>query len=204
MACDAKIIRAIGPCRLKRQKGGFAHFAQAILNQQLSKAAADSIMKRLVALAGNKRLTAGSLQALSDKALKSTGVSARKIAYLRDLAEKVLSGQIDFRRLPHLSDEEVIRELTHIKGIGRWSAEMYLIFVLCRPDVLPLDDTALCAAIANLYRLKEGCDRATIAAIGDAWHPHRTAVSWYLWAWRNRISARHDDAQPDDGMKDGS
>jgi DNA-3-methyladenine glycosylase II len=144
-------------------------------NQQLSKAAADSIMKRLVAVAGNRHLTAESFQAVSDKALKTAGISARRIAhaetelpsegglalrslgegeYLRDLADKVLSGQLDFHRLPRLSDEEVIRELTQVKGIGRWTAEMYLIFVLCRPDVLPLDDTALRSSIADHVGVK--------------------------------------------------
>ena len=184
----AKIIREIGPCRLKRQKGGFAHLAQAVVNQQRSKTAADAIMKRLVALAGDKHLTAESLHALSDKALKSAGISARKIGYLRDLAERVLSGQLDFHRLARLSDEEVIRELSQVKGIGRWTAEMYLIFVLCRPDVLPLDDTALCSAIADLYRLKEKGDGASIAAMGETWRPYRTAASWYLWSWRNEAS----------------
>jgi len=228
----AKIIREVGPCRLKRQKGGFAHLAQAIVNQQLSKAAADSIMKRLVALAGGKPLApemfciprevarsptqqsrgahetrqthekekaspvsrpfayfAGSSPlrspVLSDKALKTAGISARKTACLRDLAGKVIAGQLDFHRLPRMSDDEVIRELTQVKGIGRWTAEMYLIFVLCRPDVLPLDDTALCSAIAGLYRLKEKGDGASMAAIGDSWRPYRTAASWYLWSWRN-------------------
>jgi DNA-3-methyladenine glycosylase II len=211
----AKIIREVGPCRLKRQKGGFAHLAQAIVNQQLSKAAADSIMKRLIAVAGSKHLTAESFQALSDKALKTAGISARKIGYLRDLAGKVIAGQLDFRRLPRLSDlpaasvaaqagEEVIRELTQVKGIGRWTADlpvpclsvnrqarqtgMYLIFVLCRPDVLPLDDTALRSSIADLYRLKTEGNVATIAATGDPWRPFRTVASWYLWSWRNGVS----------------
>lgn len=179
----AKIIREIGPCRLKRQKGGFVHLAQAIINQQLSKAAADAIIKRLVALARNKNLTAESLQGLTDKALKSVGVSGRKIACLRGLADNVGSGQLDFRRLPRLSDEEVIRELTHVKGIGRWTAEMYLIFVLGRPDVLPLDDTALRAAICGIYQLKEDGWGDRIARINEMWRPYRTIGSWYLWAW---------------------
>jgi adenine-specific DNA-methyltransferase len=185
----AKIIRDVGPCRLKRQKGGFAHLAQAIVNQQLSKAAADAIMKRLVALPGNKRVTAESLQTLSDAAIKSAGVSVRKIAYLRDLAGNVLTGQLDFRRLPHLSDEEVIRELTEVKGIGRWTAEMYLIFVLGRPDVLPLDDTALRAAIGSIYQLKESTDRSGVTAIADSWRPYRTIACWYLWSRRNASAA---------------
>jgi adenine-specific DNA-methyltransferase len=181
----AKIIRDVGPCRLTKQTGGFAHLAQAIINQQLSKSAADAIFKRLRALAENKHLSAHSLQTLPDKALKSVGVSARKIAYLRDLADKVNSAQLDFHRLPRLSDEEVISVLTQVKGIGRWTAEMYLIFVLGRSDVLPLDDTALRSAICDAYQLKDKDDGASIAAIGDLWRPHRTLACWYLWSWRN-------------------
>jgi DNA-3-methyladenine glycosylase II len=99
--------------------------------------------------------------------------------------EVVLTQTLNFHRLPRLSDDDVIRQLTQVKGIGRWTAEMYLIFVLCRPDVLPLDDSALSSAIADSYRLKEKTDAATIAAIGDAWRPFRTVASWYLWSQRN-------------------
>lgn len=128
--CDAKIIREVGPGRFKRQKGGFAHLAQAIVNQQLYKGATDSIMNCLIVLVGNKHLTAESLQALSDKALKSAGISARKIAYLRDIGDNVLEGKLDFHCLPSLSDEDVIRELIQSKGIDKWKAEIYLIFIL--------------------------------------------------------------------------
>lgn len=181
----AKIIRANGPCRLTKQTGGFAHLAHAIINQQLSKHAADAILKRVLNLVDNKRLTVETFQTMPDEALKTAGVSTRKIAYLRDLADKVHSRQLDFDRLSHLSDEEVIHELTRVNGIGRWTAEMYLIFVLNRTDVLPMDDTALCSAIRDLYRLKEKSDTAAITVIGDSWRPHRTLACWHIWAWRN-------------------
>ena len=187
----AKIIREIGPCRLKRQKGGFAHLAQAIINQQLSKNAADAIMKRLLALVGNKHLTAESLRAMPDKALRSAGVSARKISYLRNLANKVLTGQLDFHRLPRLSDEEVIAELTQVKGIGRWTAEMYLIFVLGRPDVLPLDDNALRSAMTQYYSLKADRDSQEFVVLAEKWRPFRAVACWYLWGWRNKDTKGH-------------
>jgi len=139
-----------------------------------------------MALIGNRLLTAESFQALSDKALKTVGISARKIAYLRDLADKVISDRIDFRRLGRLSDDEVIRRITCVKGIGRWTAEMYLIFVLCRPDVLPLDDSALRSAIRAIGLWQVGDSDESVHTIAESWRPFRSIACWYLWTAKNQ------------------
>jgi DNA-3-methyladenine glycosylase II len=119
--------------------------------------------------------------ALSDEQLRGAGMSRQKIGYLRDLCEKVGSRKIDLDGLDALSDEEVVAALVTIKGIGRWSAEMFLIFRLLRPDVLPVGDLGIVTAVQKAYRLRKRPTPDRLRQIGAAWRPYRSIASWYLW-----------------------
>jgi len=125
--------------------------------------------------------TVAGFAALSDEQLRAAGMSRQKIGYLRDLCEKVGSTKIDLDALDALSDEEVVAALVTIKGIGRWSAEMFLIFRLLRPDVLPVGDLGIVMAVQKAYRLRKRPTPDRLRRIGEAWRPYRSVASWYLW-----------------------
>ena len=153
---------------------------RAITGQQLSTKAASTIFARLVALMPDG-LTPAALSALTDEQMREVGMSRQKITYFRDLCEKALSGVVPLDALDQMSDEEVIVALTKIKGVGRWSAEMFLMFRLHRPDVLPVDDLGIVNAIKNVYRLRKRPNADRIRKIGAAWEPYRSVACWYLW-----------------------
>src|SRR5512139_3924974 len=153
----ARLIKAHGPCGLAaaQRADHFTAIVRAITGQQLSTKAAATIFSRLVALMPGGTLTPDGLAAVTDEQLRAVGMSRQKIAYFRDLAGKVLSGDLPLDSLDAMSDEEVIAALTKIKGIGRWSAEMFLMFRLHRPDVLPVDDLGIVNAVKNVYGLRK-------------------------------------------------
>jgi adenine-specific DNA-methyltransferase len=179
------LISKIGACRLSAKTAGFEALAEAIIKQQLSRKAAQSIFVRILNVADSKHITPLLLKRLSDKELQECGVSARKISYLRSLEQFVSEGMLDFTELEKQSDEQVIDNLTRIKGIGRWTAEMYLIFVLLRPDVFPLDDMAIRAALCKLYGIDNDKFIEAGVKIADSWRPYRSIGCWYLWAYLN-------------------
>jgi DNA-3-methyladenine glycosylase II len=121
------------------------------------------------------------VSALSDEEMRRVGLSRQKALYLRDLAAHVANKSINFHRFAAFSDDEVIAELIRVKGIGRWTAEMFLMFNLGRPDVLPLDDLGLRSAVRKAYRLSAMPTKGELAQIGERWRPYRSAASWYLW-----------------------
>jgi DNA-3-methyladenine glycosylase II len=178
----AALIRKHGECGLaKAQRADhFSALVRAITGQQLSTKAASTIFARLVALMPDG-LTPAALSALSDEQMRAVGMSRQKITYFRDLAEKALTGVVPLDALDSMSDEDVIVALTKIKGIGRWSAEMFLMFRLHRPNVLPVDDLGIVNAIKNVYRLRKRPTAERIRKIGEAWHPYRSVACWYLW-----------------------
>jgi DNA-3-methyladenine glycosylase II len=181
----AAIIRKKGACGIKpgREADIFCGLVEAIVSQQLSTRAAATIYGRLCALLpGSGVPTPQGLLPLSDEALRGVGLSRQKASYMRDLTQKVLDGSLQTDSLATLSDEEVIAELTKIKGIGRWTAEMILIFRLGRPDVLPVDDLGIVKAVRTAYRLRKTPDAARLLRIGERWRPYRSVASWYLWA----------------------
>ena len=135
----------------------------------------------MVALLPNSELTPEALAALSDEQLRSAGISRQKGGYLRDLCAKVLAGVVPLDNLEHMADEQVIEALTKIKGIGRWSAEMFLMFRLHRPDVLPLGDLGIMNAVMKVYRLRKKPTPERLTRLGKAWRPYRSVASWYLW-----------------------
>jgi DNA-3-methyladenine glycosylase II len=178
----AALIRKHGECGLARAQrtDHFSALIRAITGQQLSTKAAATIFTRLAALMPGG-VTPEALSLLTDEQMRAVGMSRQKITYFRDLCEKALGGVVPLEALDSMSDEDVILSLTKVKGIGRWSAEMFLMFRLHRPDVLPVDDLGIVNAVKNVYRLRKRPTADRIRKIGEAWRPYRSVASWYLW-----------------------
>ncbi|MGB2715346.1 MAG: DNA-3-methyladenine glycosylase [Vicinamibacterales bacterium] len=179
----AALIREYGPCGLAaaQRSDHFSALVRAIVFQQLSTKAASTIYSRMVALLANGELTPEALAALSDEQLRSAGISRQKGGYLRDLCDKVTAGVVPLDELERMADDQVIEALTKIKGIGRWSAEMFLMFRLHRPDVLPVGDLGIMNAVMKVYRMRKKPTPERLRRLGEAWRPYRSVASWYLW-----------------------
>lgn len=180
------IIAAHPRVSLASRGDGFSTLARSIVGQQISVKAADSVWTRL-RQACPELSPAGVLRRRL-VTLRACGLSARKAEYLRDLARHFVQGRVDLADLAQRSDEQVIAALTDIRGIGRWTAEMFLIFNLLRPDVLPLDDVGLLKAVSRHYLgavpaadLLRGAGRAGVKQLGARWAPYRSVATWYLW-----------------------
>ena len=158
----------------------FTALMRTITSQQISTKAAATIYGRLAAMLPTSA-TPDALLALSDDQLRQAGMSRQKTVYLRDLATKVKSGELPVHSLHELTDDEVIDAIIKVKGLGRWSAEMFLMFRLRRPDVLPVDDLGIMTAIQRAYGLRKRPDAKRIRKIGEVWRPYRTVACWYLW-----------------------
>jgi DNA-3-methyladenine glycosylase II len=176
----ASIIARVGPCKMTYRDPSFEMLARAIVFQQLSTKAATTIYGRLEEVAGG-RLTPESIQNLSVGEMRRAGLSRQKLGYIRDLAEHALSGKVDFARLPAMGDEEVIEALTDIKGVGVWTAHMFLIFSLRRPNVLPVGDLGVRMAIQRAYKKRKLPTPKQIEQIAKGWHPYCSYAAWYLW-----------------------
>ncbi|HET6177579.1 MAG TPA: DNA-3-methyladenine glycosylase [Candidatus Sulfotelmatobacter sp.] len=174
------IIERVGPCRMEFGPAEFHSLAEAIVYQQLNGKAAVTIFKRFAALAGEPLMPDGILK-LSDAELRSVGLSKQKSAYLKDLSAKTREGLLDFSRLPELSDDEVIKHLTQVKGIGVWTAHMFLIFSLRRPDVLPTGDYGVQMAVKKHYNKRKLPKPHVMERIAKPWSPYRSIACWYLW-----------------------
>jgi DNA-3-methyladenine glycosylase II len=174
------IIERVGPCRMEFGPAEFSSLAEAIVYQQLNGKAAVTIFKRFAALAGEPITPEGILR-LSDEQLRSAGLSKQKSAYLKDLAAKTASGVLDFSRLPELTDEEAIKHLTQVKGIGVWTAHMFLMFSLRRPNVLPTGDYGVQVAVKKYYRKRRLPKPKDMEKIARAWEPYRSIACWYMW-----------------------
>jgi len=159
----------------------FPALVRTITAQQISTKAAATIHGRLVALMPGGVATPEGLLALTDEQMRQAGLSRQKTAYLRDLAAKVASGELPVHTLDAMTDDEVIEAIVKVNGLGRWSAEMFLMFRLRRPDVLPVDDLGIVNAIMRLYKLRKKPKADRIRKIGEAWRPYRTVACWYLW-----------------------
>ncbi len=175
----ARIIKQAGPYRIAYTDPNFAALARAIVSQQLSGKVADVIFGRLAAAADP--LTPENILRLRAPKLRAIGLSQQKASYLRDLAERTRSGELLFDALPACTDEQVIEQLTRIKGIGTWTAHMFLIFALRRPDVLPTGDLGIRIAIKNSYGFAELPKPAEMDEIAKPWRPWSSVASWYLW-----------------------
>jgi DNA-3-methyladenine glycosylase II len=174
------IIERVGPCRMEYGPPEFCSLAEAIVYQQLNGKAAVTIFNRFAQLAGEPLTPEGILK-LSDAQLRSVGLSKQKSSYLKDLAAKTASGALDFSRLHELSDEEVIKHLTQVKGIGVWTAHMFLIFSLRRPNVLPTGDYGVQVAVKKHYKKRKLPKPGDMEKIARAWEPYRSVACWYMW-----------------------
>src|SRR5215510_2810304 len=176
----ASIIARVGPCKMAYRDPTFEILARSIVFQQLSTKAARTIYGRLEEAAGGP-LTPEAIQNLSVGEMRRAGLSRQKLGYIRDLAEHALSGKVDFAKLPEMTDEEVIAALTDIKGVGAWTAHMFLIFALRRPNVLAVGDLGVRTAIKRHYKKRVLPRPAHIEKLAVNWHPYCSYACWYLW-----------------------
>jgi DNA-3-methyladenine glycosylase II len=177
------LIKRVGPCGLadRQRADHLSALVGAIVSQQLSTKAAATIFGRFVELFEDRQPRAGAIDTLSDQALRGVGLSGQKIGYLRDLCARLADGRLALDELETLEDERVIERLISVKGFGRWTAEMFLMFRLHRPDVLPVGDLGIVNAVQRLYRLRRRPDAKRILKIGEPWRPYRSVACWYLW-----------------------
>jgi DNA-3-methyladenine glycosylase II len=174
------IIERVGPCRMQFGLADFGSIAEAIVYQQLNGKAAATIFKRFAAVAGEPLTPEGILK-LTDQQMRDVGLSKQKSAYLKDLAAKTAAGVLDFERLADLPDEKVIEHLTQVKGIGIWTAHMFLIFSLRRPNVLPTGDYGVQVAVKKHYKKRKLPKPKDMEKIARAWEPYRSVACWYMW-----------------------
>lgn len=185
------VIDAVGPFTLRLERDRFGMLVRSIISQQISTSAARSIRRRLQELAGPD-MTAANLTQFAVDQLRSVGLSPQKASYIADLARKVNDGTVGLRQIGRLSDERVVEQLTQVRGIGHWTAQMFLIFSLGRLDVFPHDDLGVRTAIRHRYGLGDLPDKQTALAIAAPWRPYASVASWYCWRSleRNRKTAK--------------
>ena len=176
-----RLIRLVGPCTLRHNPDRLAALVQAIISQQISTRAAASIRQRLEQALAPEGLTAARILRAPEPELRAAGLSGAKARFLFDLADKVHHGGLPLADLHHLPDEEVIARLLPVKGIGRWTAQMFLIFSLGRLDVLPVDDLGLRAGVRRHYDLPAVPDRPRLEELAEPWRPYRSIATWYIW-----------------------
>lgn len=177
-------IKSIGPCGMaeRQRKDHLSALVGSIVSQQLSTKAAATIFGRFTALFPDHHITsAASIAALDDATMRGVGLSGQKVTYLRDLSARIIDGRLNLDELETLPDEQVIERLTAVKGFGRWTAEMFLMFRLHRPDILPIGDLGIQNAIQRLYKLRKRPNPKRMLKLGETWKPYRSVASWYLW-----------------------
>jgi DNA-3-methyladenine glycosylase II len=176
----AAIIDLVGPCKIEFREPTFHSLARAILYQQLNGSAAMTIFNRFTALAGDPLTPQGILK-LTDAQMREVGLSRQKTSYLRDLSEKTHAGLLEFEDLAAMTEEDVIAHLTQVKGVGVWTAHMFLMFTLRRPDILPTGDYGVQAAMKKLYKKRKWPKPDVMHKIAKPWAPYRSIACWYLW-----------------------
>ena len=181
------LVEAHGPLSVRQRRRGrptdaYGILVRSIVGQQLSTRAASTIYGRVVELFGGEVPAPAELIAADPDTLRAAGLSRAKVAYLRDLAERVEDGDLDLDHLTELSDAQVSEQLTAVKGIGQWSADMFLIFHLGRPDILAVGDLGIRRAAERAYGLKKIPDAKTLTRIAEPWRPYRSLACLYLWA----------------------
>ena len=175
------LIDAVGAYRIRYLEPDFEALVKSIVYQQLSGKAAATIFGRLRAAAGDGCLEPGPVLRLTPTRMRSIGLSKQKIAYIRDIASHTQAGVTNFAAMRRMKDDEVMQALTSLKGVGDWTAHMFLIFALRRKDVLPVGDLGIRVAVQKAYGLDEMPKPAEVEALGEKWRPYRTIASWYLW-----------------------
>ena len=177
----ANLIEQVGPYRIEYREPQFETLVRSIVYQQISGKAAATVLDRLLGLVPKRKLTPRAILKLTPEQLRSAGLSGQKASYIRDLAEHTHAKRIDFATIGDLTDADVIQHLTHVKGIGVWTAHMFLIFALRRHDVLPCADLGVRAAIKKAYKLDVLPDAKQIEELAIAWRPYCSVATWYLW-----------------------
>jgi len=175
-----ELIERLGPCGLTQKPAEFQTLAGAVLAQQLSSKAASTIQARLLAALGG-RLEPAAVLRLTVEELRGFGLSRPKAGYLLGMAQMAVAGELDFASLPGLADDEVIRHLTRAKGVGEWTAQMFLMFALGRLDVLPVADLGIRNAMQRLYRMRKPPAPERMLKVARPWRPYATVACWYLW-----------------------
>lgn len=174
------IIDVVGEFSLKRKTHHFAVLVESIVSQQLATRAAEVIFDRFTKLYP-KFPTATEILATKNSKLRSVGLSSMKVEYIKDLAKNIEKGNVNIKSLSKMSDEKVVEHLTQVKGIGRWTAEMFLIFSLGRPDILPVHDLGLRKGVQKAFSLRILPKPKQVEEIGERWRPYRSIATWYLW-----------------------
>jgi len=177
----AAIIQRVGKFTLQYREPGFETLVRSIVYQQLSGRVASVIFARLHAAAGEERLTPAGIMRLRPERMRKAGLSGQKTLYIRELAKHTRRGSVVFEDLPGFDDAGVIEHLTRVKGIGVWTAQMFLMFALRRPDVLPVADLGIRTAIKKAYELEDLPKAPEMEKIAAAWRPHSSIACWYLW-----------------------
>jgi len=180
-----QLVKELGQIDFEVGGDPFESLVEAIISQQLSGRSARAIFGRLKAMIGGDVIEAHALNAVHVTRLKKAGVSPQKIRYLRDLSSRVADGQLDLDGLKKMDDAEVVRVLDEVKGIGPWTAHMFLLFTLGRPDVLPVDDLGIQLAVKRVYSLRKLPGAKKIEEIASNWHPYCSVASLYLWHAKN-------------------
>ena len=182
-----QLIVHVGPCTLKPHRDAFRVLSSSIVSQQISTKAAASISGRVRALCGKRGIRPASLADISDDRLRAAGLSASKLLSLRSLSQFFVDNASTIRKFKSMSDEDVIEALLPIRGVGVWTAQMFLIFCLGRPDVLPTADYGFQAGVRDVYGLPELPKAKALEELADPWRPHRTAATWYFWRSREFV-----------------
>ena len=190
----AEVIDQIGPCRLERRTQGLTALIYSVIGQQLSNSSARAIRSRFDILFENDGIDSQRLAGTSEEELRKAGLSLAKARCLRSLAEHVLSDKINFLKLEAIDDEAVISILTQVKGIGRWTAEMYLMFSLRRLDVFPIDDLSIRTAMFRIYGLSKTSFISQARQTAEQWRPYRTIACWYLYRYLDMLRNRRGQA----------
>jgi DNA-3-methyladenine glycosylase II len=177
----AEIIERVGPYRMQFRDPVFSTLVRSIVYQQLSGRVALRIFERLLDLLPERQLTPEAVLALTAEQMRACGLSGQKTKYIQDLAARTFAGELDFTLLPGMGDDEVIAALTRVKGVGVWTAHMFLIFALQRPDILPVGDLAIRTAMRKAYRMRALPKPERMEKIARAWRPWCSVASWYLW-----------------------
>jgi DNA-3-methyladenine glycosylase II len=186
MKVDARlsqIIKRIGPCELHAfaPADPFEALCMSIASQQLSTKAADTIFRRFCDLFPDRKPRPAAVMTLTDEQIRGVGFSRPKVTFIKDLAAHVIDGRLDLEKLKQHPDDEVMRQLVAVKGIGRWTAEIFLMFRLGRPDIFPADDLGLMNAVQRAYGLRKRPDAKKLRKMSETWKPHRSVAAWYLW-----------------------
>jgi DNA-3-methyladenine glycosylase II len=183
----ARLVKLVGPCTMTPGGEPFELLVRSIISQQISTKAAVSIGAKLQALLPGGRLTPAGVHGLTEEALRSCGLSGGKRRFIRALTERVHSGALDLARVAGLPDEAIAAELLPVPGIGPWTVDMFLIFGLGRPDVLPVGDLGLRMGVKEVFGLAEPPGKAELVALAEPWRPFRSVATWYLWRSRGFV-----------------